>query len=246
MLTLFASYVQDQIIGLAADDPLKQLQLAAAVCKRMQGIKPKIEHDQEAWCYVRNSLKAFFAKLQDKYKGRYPNDIRAVQQGVCAAIANACPRNKLGVISDELGISIEQLSKGRKHWSEWVSGDRESLVDLRGKIRSDGMDEAWIEFALDVWTSSTRRSERAKDSLRNPNDKSDKKLYRVHWLEMRIGDIHVRAVPPAPHTLSRSHTMSTLRRTRSCAMALASSTSLQSTVFRPTLSATSGCRRSSL
>ena len=158
----------------------------------MQGIRSLRDKDQEAWCYIRNSLKAFFAKLQDKYKGRYPNEVRAVQQGVCAAIANACPPNKLGVISAEIGVSVDRLSEGRKHWSEWVGGDRESLVDLRGKLRSDGMDEAWVEFAVDIWCSSTRRSERAKDSLRNPNDKNDKRLYRVHWLEMRIGDIQVR------------------------------------------------------
>ena len=52
------------------------------------------------------------------------------------------------------------------------------------------MDEAWITSAQDMWASCTRRSERAKDSLRNPNDKSDKRLYRVHWLEVRIQDIH--------------------------------------------------------
>ena len=49
------------------------------------------------------------------------------------------------------------------------------------------MDEAWIEFAIAIWKDNTRRSERAKDSLSNPHDKSDKVLYRVHWLEVRIG-----------------------------------------------------------
>lgn len=182
--------VELQIITLAKDDPLKQLQLAAAVSQRMQGIRTLRERDLEAWNYVRNSLKAFFSTLRDRYEGRFPNHVRAAQQAVCAAVANAVPTRKLHVVSAELGVSIERLSEGRKHWTEWVSGDRESIADLRGNMRSDGMDDKWIEFAIDVWKTSTRRSERAKDSVRNPNDKSDKQLYRIHWLEVRIRDIH--------------------------------------------------------
>lgn len=184
---LFAHHVKAvemQIVTMAKDDPLKQLQLAAAVSHRMQGIRSLRDRDHEAWGYVRNSLKAFFETLQDRYNGRYPNDIRAAQQAVCAAIANAAPPRKLSVISTELGISVERLAEGRKHWSDWVAGGRESIMDLRGKARSDGMKEEWIEFAVDTWLKSTRRSERAKDNVRNPNDKNDTKLYRIHWLEV--------------------------------------------------------------
>ena len=186
----FAKHVhalEMKIIELCPDDPLKQLQLAGAMNQRLQGVRDLRDRDQEAWGYVRNSLKAFFETLQERYHGRYPNQIRAAQQAVCAAIANAVPPRKLHVISKEFGISVDQLSLGRKHWSAWIAGDRESLMDLRGKIRSDSMDEAWIEFAIAIWKDNTRRSERAKDSLRNPHDKSDKVLYRVHWLEVRIG-----------------------------------------------------------
>ena len=60
---------------------------------------------------------------------------------------------------------------------------------MRGQLRSDRMDEAWVQHGIDIWKRETRRSERAKDSVRNPTNKSDKILYRVHWLECRIGDI---------------------------------------------------------
>lgn len=189
----FAQHVralETQIIQLAPDDPLKQLQLGAAINQRLQGIRDLRDRDQEAWGYIRNSLKAFFETLQDKYNGRYPNHIRAAQQAVCAAIANACPPRKLLVIADSVGANVERLSEGRKHWSQWVDGTSESLMDLRGKIRSDSMDEEWIDFAIGIWKDNARRSERAKDSLRNPRDKSDRVLYRVYWLEVRIGDIH--------------------------------------------------------
>lgn len=160
-----------RILEVASDDPLKQLQLASAVVNRLQGVRYLKDKDQEAWGYIRNSLKAFFDKLREKYSGRYPNHVRAAQQAVCAAIANAVPPRKLHVIQEAVGVSIDRLSEGRKHWSDWVSGEREAIADLRGKIREDGMNEAWIEFALDIWKANTRRSERAKDSVRNPQDK---------------------------------------------------------------------------
>jgi hypothetical protein len=174
-LELFANHVRaiETSIIQTTDDPLKQLQLAAAVNQRMQGIRQLRDQDQEAWGYVRNSLKAFFAKLQDRYHGRFPNHVRAAQQAVCAAIGNAVPPRKLHIVAASVGASVDRLSEGRKHWAEWLSGDRESLMDLRGKIRADWMDEEWIEFALGIWKDNTRRSERAKDSLRNPNDRSD-------------------------------------------------------------------------
>lgn len=162
----------EQHIGvLSKGDALKELQLAAAVNQRMQGIRTLRDKDQEAWSYVRNSLKAFFEQLQDKYNGRYPNHIRAAQQAVCAAIANAAPPRKLHVIAEAVGASVDRLSEGRNHWTEWMNGDRESLMDLRGKMRSDGMPDEWVEFAVDIWKANTRRSERSKDSVRNPNDR---------------------------------------------------------------------------
>lgn len=80
-----------RIIELAHGDPLKQLQLAAAINQRMHGIRDLRDRDHEAWGYVRNSLKSFFEVLRDRCNGRYPNQVRAAQQAVCAAIANAPP-----------------------------------------------------------------------------------------------------------------------------------------------------------
>lgn len=137
----------------------------------MQDIRQLRDKDEEAWGYIRYLLKAFFEKLRDAYSGRYPNYIRTAQQAVCSVVANAVPTRKLHVVQEAVGVPVERLSEGRRHWADWVSGDRESLMDLRGKIRSDSMDETWIELAVNIWKSNTCRSERAKDRLRNPSDK---------------------------------------------------------------------------
>ena len=181
--------IEELIVETSKGDALKQLQLAAAVSQRMNGIRQLRDRDTEAWGYIRNSLKAFFSKIHERHLGRFPQHMRAAQQAVCAAIASAVPPRKLHVLAAEFDVTVERLAEGRRHWADWLSGDRESIADLEAKMRSDKMDEEWVSFAINIWTSSTRRSERAKDSVRNPNDKSDKRVYRVHWLEVRMGDI---------------------------------------------------------
>lgn len=100
--------IELHITEIANGDPLKQLQLASALCQRMQVIRHLRDRDQEAWVYIRNSLKAFFEQLQDEHHGRYPtNDIRAAQQAVCAAIANAVPARKLHLLHKAVGISVD-------------------------------------------------------------------------------------------------------------------------------------------
>ena len=51
------------------------------------------------------------------------------------------------------------------------------------------MDETWIDFAVSIWTTETRPSPSTKDSIRNPHDHSDKKPYRIHFLDMQIGEM---------------------------------------------------------
>ena len=89
---------------MAPDDPLKQLQLGAAINQRLQGIRDLRDRDHEAWAYIRNSLKAFFETLQDKYTGRHPNQIRAAQQAVCAAIAVSLSAG--GTVFSSTGLEV--------------------------------------------------------------------------------------------------------------------------------------------
>ena len=51
------------------------------------------------------------------------------------------------------------------------------------------MDEEWVDFAALVWKEETRPDPSTKASIRNPHNRSDKKLYRIHYLDMRIGDM---------------------------------------------------------
>jgi len=85
--------IQTEIIEIAGDDPLRQLQLADGVWKRFTKMKDALLTDeQETAQLVVSNLKVFFHELRRKYHGRFPNMVRAIQQGVCSAIVTATPR----------------------------------------------------------------------------------------------------------------------------------------------------------
>lgn len=73
-------------------------------------------------------------------------------------------------------------------------GAWEELYDNHKGSRSDKLDPTWIEFALQYWTDPSlglvRASEVARDTIRNPSDRSDKCQYRKHYLQMTLGDGH--------------------------------------------------------
>lgn len=188
----FRSHVEriEHFIEGMVSDPIKQLQLADAVSRRFGGVKSSMPDDDLAASYVLESLRNFEATLRQRFSGRYPNEIRAAHQAVSAAITSKVPRNRLSVVAEATGMSLESLSDGRRRWASWFDGTEEHMIEFRGQIRSDKMNEAWIEFATNVWVTETRPDPSTKCSIRNPNSRSDKKLYRIHYLDMRIGDMH--------------------------------------------------------
>ena len=187
----FRSHVEkvEHFIEQMVSDPLKQLQLADAVNRRFAGVRSSLPRDDEAAQYILESLRNFEATLRERYEGRYPNEIRAVHQAVSAAIVSKVPWRKLSVVAEATGFSKEALADGRKRWMEWFDGSDEHLIEFRGRIRSDKMEEEWIDFAALVWKEETRPDPSTKNSIRNPHKRSDKKLYRIHYLDMRIGDM---------------------------------------------------------
>jgi len=96
-------------------------------------------------------------------------------------------------------------------------GEWECLFDDRCAVRSDQLDEKWVEHALLYWTDPdlgfVRCSEKMCDAIRDPNNRKAPKQ-RLYTLETRIGDMYeahsrtpttgkldstpMRAAPPPP------------------------------------------------
>jgi hypothetical protein len=188
-----ASTVIDLICKLAKDDPLKQFELARQVYYKLSGETTETSVEEQAKKDILESLKLFHETLVARNPGRFPNSVRAAVQAVSAAVS-ATGDSSMAARSRLLGIPAEQLLAGRQKWESFLA-DEGQLTELRGAIRSDKIPDEWLDFLVeDVWLGETRQSEKARDSCRNPHDRSDKETYRWHFLEMRREDLYAIAV----------------------------------------------------
>ena len=137
----------------------------------MSGTRLELAREMEGLFILRGSLQNFHATLHEQFSKRPTNEIRAIKQGVSAAIMAACPDGKKSLLARVTGTSVERLTEGKKRWDDWLSGDEESLVEFRGKIRSDKLLEVWCALAVSVWLNETRPSPNKKDSVRDPKNR---------------------------------------------------------------------------
>ena len=155
---------------------------------RRVAVSHAVTEDNKVWLQVKKSLRTFFAGLNQP--GRTANMGRAARQAVCAALVVGMEdEQSVNAMGRVLHVDPRHLRRAKKRWEDIFNGDEEAMYDLRGAIRNDKMPREWVDFAINVWLEETRASERAKDTIRNPKNRKDKKLHRMHWLEMTIGDM---------------------------------------------------------
>ena len=147
--------ILDDIEHVTKHNPKQQIELISEAFRRVKSFKETALHSDYAWSSIQKSLQNFFSTIQDRYKGRYPNEIRAAQQIVCSAIANSSSDRKLGVIAAATGATVQQLSSGRSKFQMYLAGDIPTFFELRGKMRDEHMPDEWIDLAVDVWCEMT-------------------------------------------------------------------------------------------
>jgi len=184
LLRMHAQEVVELILKKAGEDVLKQIELAAAVKDRLTDVNPN--KDLPVALAIVESVKSWLKEIKNKFKGRFPNDIRSLYQGVHQAVSLADA--KYSDVARVLGTSSRLLKEGRARFSAFIEGKVKDLVEFRGKMRSDKFPEEWAEFIVETWCSDrcTRASERSSDEMRNPNTKKDPEWYRLHFLEKKI------------------------------------------------------------
>ena len=106
-------------------------------------------------------------------------------------------------IGERLGLSPELISQCKWRFESLVHDcEWEQLFDVRGAPRNDALSDDWREHALSFWTDQelldsacqpygfVRYSERAKDQIRDPANRTSKETFRIGWLEARVGDVY--------------------------------------------------------
>ena len=87
LLRMHAQEVVELILKKAGEDVLKQIELAAAVKDRLTDVNPN--KDLPVALAIVESVKSWLKEIKNKFKGRFPNDIRSLYQGVHQAVGLA-------------------------------------------------------------------------------------------------------------------------------------------------------------
>jgi hypothetical protein len=85
-----------------------------------------------------------------------------------------------------VGVKAKHLTAARNRFEDWISGDMDYLVALRGKQRADKTPDEVVEFIIESWCdeSITRESECTTDVLKAQWDrKTNTTLYRIRFME---------------------------------------------------------------
>ena len=143
------------------------------------------------------SLSDFVHRLHDAGgKGRYNEKIIQTMTVVATSVSQAAMYAKVPVkdVANALGLDPRLVSKCKERFDALANdGEWELLFDDRCAVRSDELDEKWVEHALLYWTDPdlgfVRSSEKMSDAIRDPNNRKAEK-HRLFTLETRIGDMY--------------------------------------------------------
>ena len=142
---------------------------------------------------VFQSIKDWVSALHMKYPGRFPNHARKAYLAVAQASGMPSSKEIRQHVSIErrasaIGIDVVVMYKQRTIFNKWFKDVSNSLVVLRGKVRSDRYPDEWYEFTRAVWLDRlvSRGSEKTRDELKDPTEWSSGKTFRKHFLEENL------------------------------------------------------------
>ncbi len=105
---------------------LKQIELAAAVKDRLTDVNPN--KDLPVALAIVESVKSWLKEIKNKFKGRLPNDIRSLYQGMHQAVSLADA--KFSDVARVLGTSSRLLKEGRARFWAFIEGKVEDVARM--------------------------------------------------------------------------------------------------------------------
>ena len=174
-------------------DPTKQIELASSVLNVLQKrpVQPSArvsraeQNELRAQKFIVCSLRHALRTLRHRHIGRYTHSDRVLQQSILSSASCKLPAGTLAAAARILDTDERDLALAQSRWEEYEAGER-TVFDEAEKAATPYQ---YVEFVREQWLERTRESERMRDEIRNPNDKSDPILYRVHYQEDRTIDL---------------------------------------------------------
>ena len=143
-------------------------------------------NEANAHKFIVLGLRYALAQLKLHHSGRYTHDARVFQQSILGAASCQLPSNSMTAAARLLDTDVDGLRLARSRWDSYEAGERDTLFD---KAETASRPYPYAQFVSPKRLENTRESERMRDELKNPKDRSDPTLYRVHFQEDRTDDI---------------------------------------------------------
>jgi len=124
---------------------------------------------------------------------------------IATAVSNAATRHGVSYkdIGERLGLAPELIGKCKASFNKLVDDcEWEQLFDDHRAVRCDTLPDKWKAHGLQFWTDAelldpagqlygfVRYSERAKDQIRDPANRTSKETFRIAWLEACVRDVY--------------------------------------------------------
>ena len=182
------------------DDLLKQQQLAEAVALNYSQAKKTATAEEEMKVELADLviegiidlLRTINQKKQAESSsepraagGRLPHHLKIAREVVQAGVVNTIPAGKVAAVARMLKLDRDQLRVAQKLYDDFKSGDAPNPYSA-APPSCNGYPEKYEKVVRDLWQAGTRGSEKKSDDIRNPADRSDKKLYRKRFLDNSI------------------------------------------------------------
>lgn len=179
------------------DDLFAQRQLAEAMLASLSSRKLTLSEEEEVerdlQRLVVDGIKEYFNVLSEgrgegSKQGRQAHSDKIARESAQAAIVNKIPAGKVAAVARMLQTNRDQLRDARGKFEGYKAGTDATIYQAQ-PTSCNMYPEAFLEYVKKMWKAGTRKSQNKKDEVRNPKKKSDKKLYRVRFLEQSIAHL---------------------------------------------------------
>ena len=116
--------------------------------------------------------------------GKYSQPISQARQALLSSVVANVPKGKVSAVARMLETNRKQLEACRAIYQEYR--DRKRTAPYNEPKSYNCYPVEYERCVIKLWKAGTRLSEKKKDTVSNPHNKSDQKQYRIRYLNQTI------------------------------------------------------------
>ena len=110
---------------------------------------------QRAALAITECIAAWLTEIKDKFKGRFPDDVRAAHRAVHQAAGFSAKATEHSASAAAQGRALDTnpalMIEERRRWHAWFAGDVDGRVAMHIQMWADKYPEEWADFIVEMW-----------------------------------------------------------------------------------------------